>query len=74
MTVVLTLLLIPTATVATAATGPPTTPVATTTVPSSRVPTEALQRFSLLLSNEEGFATTTATALDTYYVCCYRRY
>ena len=59
--------------VATAADGSTTTPVATTTVPSSRVPTGALQRFSLLLSNEEGFATTTSTATDTYYVCYYHR-
>ena len=28
----------------------------TATVPSSRLPTEALQRFSLFISNEEGFA------------------
>ena len=60
--------------VAAAADGPTTTQGANiATVPSSRVPTEALQRFSLLLSNEGGFATTTATATDTYYVCYYRR-
>ena len=57
--------------VAAAGNGPTTTQVANiATVPSSRVPTEAVQPFLLLLSNEEGFATVTAT--DTYYVGCYR--
>jgi len=57
--------------VAAAADGPTTTQVANIdTFPSGRVPTEAAQRFLLLPSNEEGFATATAT--DTYYVGCYR--